>query len=705
MAMTSTLRSPPRRRAPWVAGGVLAALALGIAAGEAAGWPFLRQPLERAIARAAEAPVQLQGRVRLHLVWRPRLEVEHLQIGSGARFEVPHLLQADRALLAWRWGDVWRWRGGGPLRVETLQADRLDAHLVRLADGAANWPAGQPREPRPPDGGMDLPDFGTLTVGQGRIRWRDAVQDVDLDIALHGGEGQALAGQDTGYEATFKGRYQAIAMNLKVNAGGTLPLLRAPDANAPAPWVPVRVEGSVADARLLYDGQAAALLGSPRLQGTLRFSGPSLAAVGKPLGIALPATPPFDLRGQLQHDGTGAWRLQAERATIGTSRLAGELLYDSRTRPSRLTGEVRGPRLAFADLGPAVGAGGAGPSTEAGRVLPRRRFDLPSLRAMDADVQMNVDELDFGTPALAPLRQLRTRVRLDGGVLRLEALRTVVAGGSLEGTTQLDAREAPAKWEAKLDFAGIDMAGWLRALRPGAASGQAPAATTAPQALKREREQARRGGDQAVQAYLTGALFGSVQVRGTGNTAADILGSLDGPIRLSLREGTLSYLVTEAVGLDVAQALGVLLRGDRPLPLHCARLDLVARSGVIEPRLAVVDNRDSTVWITGPVNLRDETLDLRVVARPKDWSPLSLRTPITVTGTLGRPDVGVESGPLVGKVIGAVALGAAAGPLAALLPLIEAGSREGADPCDPPASAMAPPQPPAPPPARTEPGK
>ncbi len=28
----------------------------------------------------------------------------------------------------------------------------------------------------------------------------------------------------------------------------------------------------------------------------------------------------------------------------------------------------------------------------------------------------------------------------------------------------------------------------------------------------------------------------------------------------------------------------------------------MARNGVIEPRLAVVDNRDSTVWITGLIN-------------------------------------------------------------------------------------------------------
>ena len=117
---------------------MIAALVLGLAAGEASGWPFLRQPLENAMTRAAAVPVQLQGAVKLHLLWRPRLEVEHLRIASDPRFEVPHLLDARRVTLAWGWGDVWRWRRGERLRIEALQADELDAHLVRSADRSAS---------------------------------------------------------------------------------------------------------------------------------------------------------------------------------------------------------------------------------------------------------------------------------------------------------------------------------------------------------------------------------------------------------------------------------------------------------------------------------------------------------------------------------------------------------------------------------------
>jgi uncharacterized protein involved in outer membrane biogenesis len=308
---------------------------------------------------------------------------------------------------------------------------------------------------------------------------------------------------------------------------------------------------------------------------------------------------------------------------------------------------------------------------------------------MDADVQVAIKELDFGTDAMAPFRQLKTRLRLDGGVLRLEDLQAVISSGQVKGMTALDSNASPAKWEARLDFESVDMAGWIRGLRPDSAQGEAPPAT-ASTALDRERKEALQGTGESVQAYLTGVLSGNLHLRGAGSSTAEILGSSSGPLNLALTESTMSHLITEAMGLDVAQALGVAISGDRSLPLRCARFDLVASDGVIKPRLAVVDNEDSTMWITGQVSLRDESLDLHVVTRPKDWSLVSLRTPITVTGTLSNPNVGIEPQRLAGRILGALALGAVAGPAAAILPLIEQGSKEGADPCNPDLASVSP---------------
>jgi len=476
---------------------------------------------------------------------------------------------------------------------------------------------------------------------------------------------------------SVEGRYRALPLALKLRSGGALPLLKDAQAEPPATDVPLRIEGRAGAASLLFDGHAGALLGERRLQGALRLRGPSLARVARPLGLTLPQTPPFDLQGQLGHAG-GVWHLRVARAAIGRSLLDGEFRFDARMQPARLQGRLGGRRLGLADLGPAVGVP-ASAAAPASRVLPQRRFDLPSLRAMDADVQVAIDELDFGSDALKPLLDLRTQLLLQGGVLRLQDMKANVAGGQFRGSSSLDANLEPARWTVDLRFGSVDVAGWVAGLRPAAAA-SAPSRPSGA-ALQRQRQQARSGADQPLQAYLTGTLTGAIKATGSGRSVAEILGNADGRAQLMLREGTLSHLATEALGLDVAEALGVLASGDRPLPLRCGWLDLALQDGVVRPQQAVIDNEDTEVRISGQLNLRDESLALRLSARPKDISPFTLRTPVTLQGTLAAPQLGVEGAPLAGKVLGAVALGVAIGPLAALLPFVDLGVGDDHDAC------------------------
>lgn len=690
--MKALPRTGSRRWLWWTAGG-FSAVALVVVICELSGWPFLQTPLQNAMTRTAGVPVTLDGNFRTHLLWNPRLHVDQLQVAPGGGVEVPHLLNARQVKLAWRWGDVWRWRSGKALRLQALEAGTLDAHLVRGKDGRASWQLGTPDAAKAEPGAdaLDsLPRFGLLRVGAGRIAVDDALSQTRLTVELQGGEGDALPdGTRPGYRGTVAGRWKALPLNLSLRTGSALPLLQEADNDA-RPGT-LRVEGSAGAAKVFFDGTASALLGERQLQGQLRLSGPSLARVGAPLAVTLPQTPPFDLRGNIGYD-SGVWRLQAESATVGRSQLEGDFSFDTRPTPARLSGRLGGTRLALADLGPSVGAASAGAAaasaTSGGKVLPQRRFDLPSMRAMDADVQVAVGELDFGSESLAPLKDLQTHLLLQAGVLRLQALKASVAGGQFSGSTSLDATADPARWATDLRFTGIDVAGWVRALsaEPDKAAAPAPGNKAA---LKARRDEARSGGNQAVRAYLTGALSGRLQATGRGRSVAEIMSTLDGQAQLRLTDGTLSHLVTELAGLDLAQALGVLIRQDQPLPLRCALLDLQLQNGVVRPRRAVLDNADSTLRIAGKIDLRDETLALQAQVKPKDFSPLSLRVPVVITGTLAAPVVGVDGKRLAGKALGMLALAAVVAPAAALLPLLEAGSNDEKDPCAEPDTTSA----------------
>ncbi len=77
----------------------------------------------------------------------------------------------------------------------------------------------------------------------------------------------------------------------------------------------------------------------------------------------------------------------------------------------------------------------------------------------------------------------------------------------------------------------------------------------------------------------------------------------------------------------------------------------------------------------GNINIAKETLDLRLLAKPKNISPLTVRSPIHITGTFKNPSFSIEKTPIVMRLVGSIAL-AFVNPLAAILPFLDAGSNE-----------------------------
>lgn len=703
-AQTAAPLTPIRRwgrRIAWGGAGVLALTVIAVCAAEMAGWPFLAQPMQNALSAALHRPVYFEGArsvsplaastssapvppsaaassaegavrqaggVRVRLFGSVDVRAQRIEIAAPAWSQRPPLLVAEGARLQMRYVDLWRaWRGAEPLRVRRLEAERLVADLERRADGRASWQFG-PTESSAATTPPAIPVFGELRVGQGELAFRDAVLDSQIAarFSLWDGSGAAdasasaaplpgkvVSGREAnpvGLKLQASGRYQKLPLKLALQSVGVLPWVSDDAARI---GVPLTVDGEVGRARLQFDGSVRDLQRLAGLDGKFRLAGPSLAAVGDVIGVTLPTTGPFSTRGQLTKTGA-VWQTRIDEALIGRSKLSADLRYDAGLLKPLLSGSVKGPRLLLADLGPAIGTApvvvAGAPAQQApvvaapGRVLPAREFDLPALRAMNADVKFDLDELDLGTQRLKPLRPLQTHLLLSEGVLELRTIEARTAEGRLQGTLSLDGRAEVAVWRSDLRWSQVRIEQWLTQTR---ANGGPP--------------------------YVTGRLDGRAKLEGRGRSTAQILGSLEGELFGRLREGTLSHLLVEGAGIDLAQAIGVLVRGDDPLTMDCAVANLRVDKGVARPKAMVIDARDSVIWVDGSVSLADETLNLRAVVAPRDFSPLALRTPVKVQGTLSKPQVSLEAGPLVGK-IAAAALLAALNPLAAILPLMDFGS-------------------------------
>ena len=728
--------------------GLLVALLAAVAWAEWLGWPMLAGPLQNrlsarlgrpvrlldvATAVPVETPVQAPRAasgsasgavpasdataavpdpvaptgVRMRFIGGLRLWVPQIEVAAPAWSPAARTLLARDLVLVLRYIDLWRAWHGQPLRIERLQARSLDARLERLADGRASWQFGPPPAPTATPPTPVLPTFGLLQITRGHLQVADQPLALLADAAWSLLDRPApLGGSALQLDAT--GTYRQLPLKMSLAAAGSLP--GGPGAAVTAPALPLTLVATVGRAGISFTGQAADVLHLQGLSGRFTLRGPSLAAVGDPVGVTLPTTAPFRAEGTLLRQGTD-WRLLLDAASIGASHLNGAFLYQAGLAVPMLSGRLGGSRLALADLGPVVGTGLpvaaptlvgplaaaavtaalAGPTAAAvvgtavavapsavassdtsipakasarptakptatrpaaahapGKVLPDRPFDLAALRVMDANVLIDIAEVDLNTQRLQALRPLRTRLQLAGGVLTLHDLDARTAQGRLQGDVALDGRSKLALWTAKLRWDGVRLEQWIQQNR---AAGVPP--------------------------YVSGRLNGRTTLAGQGRSTAEILASLQGSVHTELRGGTVSHLAVEAAGLDVAQALGVLLVGDDALPVSCAVGDLVAEHGVFRPRVLVIDTADSAVWVEGSLSLATEALDLRLVVSPKDFSPLALRTPLRVRGTFGAPALSLEPGRLAPK-LAAAALLALINPLAVLIPLIDPGDTDAA---------------------------
>lgn len=676
-----TAKPPVRRHAVAKAAGlsVLATAAVAavvFAAGELSGWRVLAGPGERWLSNQIGRPVHMahddDADFRLSL-WRGiRLQTAALRVDGPTWAGGAPLLEAEGVALHARWRDVFGWRRGLPFPLTALTADRLRAQLIRRADGSASWQrADGTAAPAPADDDRSLPvSVGIVSAGDGQLRLVDAITQADLTVrfSLHDAgavAGEAAAPADAGasgalalpppvahgLRASATGRYRGLPLRAELRTGALRPLL---DRQATPADLPVALALSVGRSTLNFDGAVRDPMDRRDLLGQLKLAGPSLAAVGEPLGITLPTTAAFTLQGTLTRQGA-VWSSVVKRARIGQSELDGAFQYDTRRTPRpRLLGRLHARTLALADLGPAIGTATPDAPAQvraAGRVLPDRRFDLPSLRAMDANVLLRLDRLDFGTSALQAVSPFNGHLTLVNGVLRLADIDARLAQGRISGQVQFDGRGDRAQWQAALDGRGLRLEQWVRAVQ---SPGRPP--------------------------YAGGLIGARLRLTGAGRSTAEILGSAEGQVGLQWTQGQISHLVVEAAGLDIAQGLGLLLRGDDPLAVTCGLADLAVQRGVVTPRAFVIDTTDSRAWLTGTVSLADERLALLAKVQPKDFSPLSLRAPLHIDGTLAAPALSLDKSALASKAVPAALL-ALVHPLAALLPLLDIGEPGPAQGC------------------------
>ena len=630
---------------------LLALLIIGVALGERAGWPFLAAPLEKQLSSWMNREVRFSSNIQttnnqdlqtrlfqVNFLGGFTLKTATLSIAAPAWSAKPHFFEGNNILLKLRYIDIWRAYRGQPLRIKSFQATQFDSYIERNSDGRASWQFNnKPRDPNKP---LTLPTFDQLLVTNGLLHIQDEPLKSDIEAKLsfmsNAAKQRSPAVNISKLTAIATGHFKNFPLKIELVSSSTLLTSTNNINKLPATMT---VTGIIGRANLQFKGTTKDLMHPSDFAGSFKLSGPSLAAVGDLVGVTLPTTAVFISNGTIEKQNL-IWRSHIDQMAIGSSRLNGDFSYDKSLNIPLLKGQLAG-KLVITDLGPAFGAESKDKKRK--KVLPNRPFDLASLRKMDADVMINLQYLDLKTRFLEPIKPLQAHLHLQNAVIALKNIKASTADGRLTGDMSLDGRRSNALWDTNLAWNGVRLEHWIKQNR---ANGLPP--------------------------YISGKLNGKALLKGQGKSTAEILASLDGSIRSELVQGAVSHLGIEIAGIDVAESIGVLFKGDDALPVQCGVIDLQAKNGVFSPRVMVVDTADTTVWVDGSLSLATETLNLRAMALPKDFSPLTLRAPLDVTGSFSKPQVSLEKKP-VGIKLAASGLLALINPLAAVIPLMDSG--------------------------------
>ena len=627
----------PPRALYWTAGVLLAIVLAIVLFLTFANWNMLRGPIGRYATTVTGRKITLEGDLKVHpWSWSPEADIGGLKIGNprgvpGLMADIPQARVKVKILplLAGHWN------------LPLLDLEKPTFWLFVDRDGRGNWRANAAQK-----NPTKLPPIEHFIINTGRLGFVDLPKGLKIYGTLQSSESASEKG---GGHFTLVGRGVENRHPFLVDIRGD-PLL---NLKADQPYG-FSADVRAADTHVIGKGQLAKPFDFGQIRAALTVSGGDFANLYDLTGLALPNTPPYRLSGDLVRSGT-SYTFTHVRGTVGSSDLAGDFKVARIDDRPNLKADLHSRLLNIYDLGSLVGApkrGARTPEQQAEmskqkaehRLLPDATLNIPRVRSTDATLHYTADKV-AGVSAL-PVSHVLLDLKLDHGVLTLSPLNFSLPRGTVTSKIRIDARTNDPKDDVDVRVTNAHLEDFFK------------------------------GGANAP---LQGVLEARAQLHGVGDSVHKAASTAGGTAALAVPGGKVRKLIAEGLGIDVVNALGLYIAKDQSdTDLRCAVADFSAANGVLSVHDAVLDTDRVLAKGAGEVNLGAETLNFTLNGEPKKLRIGRVMAPITLSGPIRSPKIGVKAGKAPVQAGAAVALGAVF-PLAAILPFIDPGLAKNAN--------------------------
>jgi uncharacterized protein involved in outer membrane biogenesis len=566
---------------------VLGLLAVVVAAAGAVAWggaPLVASLVERAGPRVLGREIRIDGPFEIAWGNPIRIRAEGVHVANASWGSAPDMVAARRIELVL---EPWPLLHLRPV-IDRLALDGMRVLLEKNEAGEANWQFTGAKAATPQKR-SSFPDLYALEVRDSTIDWRNGPTGAATELRF------ASLSVDTPergapVHAVVQGTFQHKPYALDARVGALAEL------QEPTKPYPVVLTGEIADTKIAIDGAIAAPLNMEGLDTHVVIEGRDLRPFLEVLSIPLPPTPPFRLAGRLKHEGD-VWSGEEMDVALGRSKLTGGVSIDVSGKRPAIKAELVSPYLDLADV---KGFTGEAPRKTArqqqedtekrkkgkGRVIPPTKLPTHQLGGFDADV--TIDAAEIKPSGGVPFQRLTLALTLKDRELTLKPLRFAMANGDVTANLHWNARTEPGVLEADVNLRHFDLGKFFAGM----------------QTAKQLKE-------------TKGIVGGFVKLRSRGGDERAIAANATGELGLFMQEGQFSQLLTEALGLDAAEAFGFLVAGDKPNPVNCLASHFDIADGVATVRTFILDTKDTVVDARGNINLGSETLYLDLMPHPK----------------------------------------------------------------------------------------
>ncbi len=366
--------------------------------------------------------------------------------------------------------------------------------------------------------------------------------------------------------------------------------------------------------RITFDGLHRDWGGS--LKGQVTARGDNLKDLASIVGASAPDTPPFNLKGELSMQ-PQAFTVENLSGRMGDSDLGGLVKVSLGQEKPFLTVALKSNNLDFDDLGVVFGipvGTGAGETTNveqekakeiydrSARLIPDARIDFTRLAAVNADIDFEAAKVVDGPIGINAITLKGT---LRDSILDFEQALVKSGSGDLDAKIRIDAQKDPADTRATGTLSNVAI---TRIIPTD---------------------------------MIRGTMQGRFALNFTGSGFRDAVASANGEAGLWSNNSELSKFATEGAGLDIGEIFLLWATEDKDDPefikSRCLAANVAFKNGLATLQPAVIDNKDSLIAASGHVDLKNESIDIEVYARPHDVSIGTISGDIKVGGTLRNP--------------------------------------------------------------------